>query len=111
MAEVILSEELEIGDVFFDPRHRAINSQLAWWNGVGLRRVIEFRTFTIAGGSYRVLKYVVLDTIAAGQLDLRTDVAMARVRPVTSDEAHLELARLTGSDWLTVWSAEGRLWI
>ena len=109
MATVINGVDLVEGDVFFLPRNIPINR--AGILSVGLRRVREIRTAVYAGGTYRHIDYDVLDTIATGNLDLRVDVVVCKVEPIDPIDLVQKMTELVDSDVMTVWAAEGRLWI
>jgi hypothetical protein len=110
VAEVITSSELRVGDVFFDPRRTGPVHAGDWHPAHGLRRVAKIRDLLVGSGAYKVIDYNKLDDPATGQLDLRVDVAMCRVWPISSDRAHMLIANLVDGERVTVWHAEGKLW-
>ena len=110
MAEVIQALELRVGDVFFDPRRTGPTHQGDWHPAHGLRRVTKIRDHIVAGGAYKIVEYAKVDDIATGALDLRVDVAVCLVHPMTTDEAIIRLTVLVDGERVTFWHAEGKLW-
>ena len=109
MAEAIPSEELRVGDVFFDPKRIPVNR--AGIFSVGLRRVTATRAFHQSSVRTRVINYAVLDTVATGQLDIGAHVVVCRVEPIEKPRLLRKMVDLSDSEVVTVWAAEGRLWL
>lgn len=104
MAEGIVANELTVGDVFINPR---FGTSLIF---SGPRRVTKIRDLIVGGGTYRVVEYDVMSG-GSGQIDLREDVAVIRLRPVTLMTV-TEIARdLADGTKVTFYRSGDTLWV
>lgn len=106
MGELIQASALGVGDVFTD-----LLRAPTWDTHSPLRRVTDIRTLNHGRAAYRVVEYTVLDSAAKGKADLRIETVVDRVKPIDRPEASAKVLGLTGSQALTFYCAEGRLWV
>lgn len=97
MAEIITADQLDVGDVFrrHGPRYTHDIGDLAQVTG---RRTVRFAE-----------TYTVLDTVSVdgfdrrGQVDLRYDISVQRVRSLAHDEALVAVAAMSPGQSLSLW--------